>query len=126
MKLYISGPMTGVPDYNRGQFNRVAQELRNQGHEVLNPAELDDPQEIRQQIEEQGYAAVWAEVLSRDVEAILCNGIEGLVLLPRWWDSPGARLEVLAAMSAGLKLLSPVGLEPVNVKFEPEILGAAT
>jgi hypothetical protein len=33
--------MTGVEDYNFALFNRVAAELRAQGHVVFNPAEAD-------------------------------------------------------------------------------------
>lgn len=38
MKIYIAGPMTGVPNYNRSEFFRVAHELSKEGHIVLNPA----------------------------------------------------------------------------------------
>ncbi|MDP4455455.1 DUF4406 domain-containing protein, partial [Escherichia coli] len=40
MKIYIAGPMTGYPDYNRAAFNAKASELMAEGHIVLNPAML--------------------------------------------------------------------------------------
>lgn len=41
-KIYIAGPMTGIPDYNRPAFNEYAAKLVEQGHTVLNPATLPD------------------------------------------------------------------------------------
>ena len=43
MKLYIAGPMTCLPEYNFPAFHSTAAHLRGMGHEVLNPAELPDP-----------------------------------------------------------------------------------
>ena len=40
LKIYIAGPMTGYPDYNRAAFNAKASELMSEGHIVLNPAVL--------------------------------------------------------------------------------------
>jgi hypothetical protein len=40
MKIYIAGPMTGYPDYNRTAFFSKAKELMEEGHIVLNPALL--------------------------------------------------------------------------------------
>lgn len=37
--LFLCGPMTGLPDYNYPEFNRVAAQLRARGYTVLNPAE---------------------------------------------------------------------------------------
>ncbi|WP_149528154.1 DUF4406 domain-containing protein, partial [Escherichia coli] len=38
LKIYIAGPMTGYPDYNRAAFNAKASALMAEGHIVLNPA----------------------------------------------------------------------------------------
>jgi hypothetical protein len=39
-KIYLSGPMKGYPESNYPLFMKVAEELRNQGHCVYNPAEF--------------------------------------------------------------------------------------
>ncbi|MBS9438971.1 DUF4406 domain-containing protein [Photorhabdus noenieputensis] len=36
--VFISGPMTGKPGFNRGEFNTVAKMLKSQDLIVLNPA----------------------------------------------------------------------------------------
>lgn len=38
MKIYIAGKMTGLPDYNRTEFNLKEKYLEWKGHIVLNPA----------------------------------------------------------------------------------------
>lgn len=39
MRVYIAGPMTGVPEYNFPNFNYAAAAWRAAGWEVINPAE---------------------------------------------------------------------------------------
>jgi predicted dienelactone hydrolase len=38
--VYISGPMTGLENYNHAAFNQLASELAERGYIVLNPAIL--------------------------------------------------------------------------------------
>ena len=42
-RVYIAGPMTGLPDFNYPAFNAAAAKLRALGLEVLNPAENPPP-----------------------------------------------------------------------------------
>lgn len=41
MRVYISGPITGVEDYKE-RFAKAEQELKEQGHIVINPAKVDE------------------------------------------------------------------------------------
>lgn len=105
MKLYLAGPMTGVPQFNFPMFNRAAAFLRSLGHEVINPAEEDSP-EIRTRalasldgdpaalLRDTGES--WGTLLARDVK-IVADDIEGIVLLPGWLGSRGALLEATVA-----------------------------
>ena len=86
--IYISGPMTGMPDHNYPLFNLVAAELRMRGHEVINPAELDA-------LEDVPGSMPWEWYLRRDLKAML--DCDTLVLLPEWRISRGAKLEVYVA-----------------------------
>ena len=38
--VYLSGPMTGLPDYNRAAFNLRAEAFRAAGYSVNNPADI--------------------------------------------------------------------------------------
>lgn len=92
MKVYISGPMTGVEDLNHPAFNEAASWLRSCGHEVVNPAELGEPD---------GWT--WEQFLRRDLRYLLeCDAI---FLLPGWHASRGANLEQYVAVKLGLAVL---------------------
>lgn len=82
--LYISGPMSNIPECNYPEFNRVAVELREAGFVVINPAELTLPK-----------PGSYVDLLRRDLEALLhCDGV---ALLPGWANSRGATTEVHVA-----------------------------
>ena len=83
MKVYLSGPMTGLPDYNRPEFNRVAAILRDMGHEVFNPAEAEQPILYRVAL---ASGLMW-----------ICEEADGIVSLRGSADSPGARAEIEVA-----------------------------
>ena len=85
IRLYLSGPMTGIPDKNYIRFMDGAQILHIAGYEVVNPWELDlDKPEN-----------TWEECLRRDIkEEMTCQGV---ATLPGWKKSRGACLEVYIA-----------------------------
>lgn len=86
--LYLSGPMTGYRDFNAPGFNYVASEIRARGFYVVNPAELGEIAE-----------GVWTDYLKRDIRIILeCTG---LILLPGYGTSKGAKLERKVAYALG-------------------------
>ncbi|WP_233099577.1 DUF4406 domain-containing protein [Pseudomonas psychrophila] len=94
--LYLSGPMTGLPDLNFPAFHAMAARLRAVGHAVVNPAELDHPTKN------------WGECLRRDIVALMaCHCV---VTLPGWEHSKGARLEVLIADRLGMTVVSALDL----------------
>lgn len=94
MRIYIAGPMTGIPGLNFEAFNTEAARLRAIGHEVINPAEVSpDP------------TMPWAECMRRDIaELVKCDVVQ---LLPGWRTSKGASLEHDIAMRIGLTVLDP-------------------
>lgn len=113
MKGYLAEKMTGIPQFNFPWFDRTAERLREQGNEVLSPAELDDP-EIRKQfmastdgarqgIKEAG--TTWGELLARDVKLIADGGLDVVWVGPNWRESQGARLETFIAYLVGLPVL---------------------
>lgn len=103
---YLAGPMTGVPQFNFPLFDSVAATLRAAGRVVINPAELDG-EEVRAaclasphgSLEDlEGASFNLARTVGRDVQYVLGHSC-GLVLLPNWERSKGARVEAFTALT---------------------------
>jgi len=90
-KIYIAGPMTGIVDLNFPKFNRIAQVLRNEGWEVINPAEINPDVTMK-----------WEDCMRRDIAELLqCQHI---YMLSGWMASKGAFLEYHIAFELGLSI----------------------
>lgn len=114
MKVYLAGPMSGIPGFNIPAFEAAAEVLRGQGYEVVVPHELDDASGLGKEklmASEQGatedhekLGKTWGDLLARDVKLIADEGIEGIVVLKGWEKSRGARLEVYVGLLNGLPI----------------------
>jgi hypothetical protein len=92
--IYVSGPMTGLPDFNFPAFQEAAAALRAKGGVVVNPAELDG---------RDTGPMTWEDYLRRDIRALMdCTHI---ALLPGWEGSRGARLEAHIAAALGMEVI---------------------
>lgn len=100
MKTYIAGPMTGYPEFNHPAFHAKAKELRDEGFEVINPAEHDA---------EIGTDKPWDTYLRRDL-VLVAEQCDRIVCLPGWQDSKGASLEVYVGRQLGFEIVYPSGL----------------
>ena len=86
MKLYIAGPMTGLPEFNYPAFQDAERRLIAAGHEVESPA---TPGQV------DGWG--WRDYMRRGIRQMLdCDGV---ALLPGWEDSRGASIEARLARS---------------------------
>lgn len=91
-KIYLAGPMSGIPDFNYPAFNAEATRLRALGFHVENPAENDHPAD-----------QVWAGYLRTALRQMLtCDAV---ALLPDWHYSPGATLEYNVARAIGMSCI---------------------
>lgn len=91
--VYVCGPMRGHPKMNFPAFYEAEEKLKEQGYDVVNPARLD---------EDSGFVPngeVSDEFLKGAAERDLMGVIhcDGVVLLPSWEKSKGARAEVAVA-----------------------------
>lgn len=91
-RIYIAGPMTGLPDLNFPAFHAEARRLRAAGWLVENPAEINaDP------------TAGWEACMRKDIgRLVLCDAI---CLLPGWSRSRGASIEHFVAVHLGLAVV---------------------
>ena len=90
MKVYIAGPMTGLPHFNRPALNQAALNLSFEKHVALNPAILPDG------LTEADYMAVGITMLQR---------ADAIFLLTGWQFSAGARAEHALALKLGLEII---------------------
>ena len=96
MKYYLAGPMNGLPQLNFPVFDRVAASLRKQGYDIVSPSELDSPEERAAALKGR-QLRTWGELLSRDV-LLIANSVQGMILLPGWERSRGAKLEATVGL----------------------------
>jgi Domain of unknown function (DUF4406) len=91
-KLYVAGPMTGIPHANYPAFHAASKQLRDVGYAVLNPAE--------------NYAGhiglTHADYMRLDIQMVLL--VDGVAVLPGWRESKGASLEVHIADTLGIQV----------------------
>lgn len=90
MKVYLSGPMSGIPDNNFPAFHEWAARLRAQGYDVVSPAEIQE-------------AETWELCLRADLRE-MCN-CEAIALMPGWENSKGANLELHVAHRLGMQVI---------------------
>ena len=101
MKIYIAGPMRGIPLWNFPAFDAAAKELRAAGHYVISPAELD--REIG--LDEHDYPN-WPEwfkiedAMKRDFAQIV--SCDAICLLDGWENSIGVNHERAVAKACGI------------------------
>ena len=88
---YLSGPMSGYTDLNFPLFHRVTTAFRAQGVGVINPAEHAPAD------------TAWEDAMAEDFA--LLDDACGVILLPGWEFSSGARLEWAWARMLGIPRL---------------------
>lgn len=102
---YISGPMTGLPDFNREAFHTEAARLRTLGYRVENPAESSGGGSW------QGYMRMALIQMARS---------DWLYMLPGWEQSRGAKIEHRLALDIGLEVAYADGAERPTDRLEGE------
>jgi len=113
MKIYVAGPMRGIPEFNFPAFHAAAAWLREQGHTVFNPAERDIEVtgvdiskgnltgDNAQAEAEHGFNL--REALKDDL-VFICLEADAIALLPGWENSKGANAELATARALGLEV----------------------
>ncbi|WP_411197276.1 DUF4406 domain-containing protein [Klebsiella variicola] len=91
MKIYIAGPMTGLPFFNRPTFHDAESILVSGGHVVLNPAVLPGGLEQREYM---------------DICCAMIRCADAIFMLRGWERSEGAAAEHALAKKIGLKIFT--------------------
>lgn len=96
MNFYLAGPMRGYHLYNLHAFSLGAYRLRQMGHLVYSPFEIDlafNNYQPHEELEVQDFDLKAA--MCRDLEYIAGTHCEAIALLPYWSESKGAGVEVI-------------------------------
>lgn len=99
MRLYIAGPMSGLPEFNYPAFRSAGTLLGAKGFEVLNPVDAEKHNTT-------GATQSWDWYMRHALRMVL--DAEGIALLPNWEKSRGAKLEETVGRSLGLDI-RPLG-----------------
>jgi hypothetical protein len=107
MRVYLAGKMTGRVNWGFDHFDRVRDDYRARGFEVLSPADHDRLNGFEgigldgtpQQLEELGIEFDLVDALEHDFKMIASG--DGVVLLKGWEHSKGARAELAFAAALG-------------------------
>lgn len=92
---YLSGPITGNPDYMQ-QFEQAARDLSMKGYDVINPAALDRVIPTSR--------LSYDTIMNLDLELLALA--DYLVQMPGWEDSKGCNRELGFAQARDLIVVS--------------------
>ena len=91
MRVYISGPITGIENGNFEAFAGAEASLYALGHSVVNPHALPH-----------NHGKTWQDYMREDLRALLdCDAV---FTLPGWQMSRGASIEVKLAKDLGMMI----------------------
>lgn len=122
MKIYIAGPMTGLPQYNFVNFTKAKFMWQKLGHEVQTPFDANnrvwqkhfgknfDPYHAICDYGNKVMLDCWKE----DINVLLWADV--IALLPEWEKSRGARIEVQTALLFNKYIHNAITLERVKIK----------
>lgn len=92
MKIYISGPITGIKNFEKN-FSKAEKKLKKIGHEVVNPVKIGEA------LNNPSYE----DYMKADLKALLeCDAI---YLLDGWSNSKGANAEIKVAVICGIRII---------------------
>lgn len=101
MKIYIAGPVSGLPNYNRPAFDECESKLISLGYEVVNPHKICDCLDPTFD----SHA---------DYMKICLHGLldcDAIVFLDGYQDSKGSKIEAIVALHTGIQRVELSTLE---------------
>lgn len=100
-KIYLAGPMSGIPNHNKAEFLKWEAKLKTTGAEVFNPVTSPSSRLVQSGILS-GQAA-YRRCLATDLKWI-CEKATSIFMLRGWETSMGARAEHATATALGLHI----------------------
>ncbi len=95
-RLYLAGPMTGLPEFNHPAFHAAADQLRDAGYIVTNPADNGLPTDD----------TPWVDHMRRDIALMMQRRCNAVAILPGTSQSKGALVEWRLAKGLGFPVMT--------------------
>jgi hypothetical protein len=100
MRYYLSGSITKTKNF-KDVFKNAENSLRSLGvNSIFNPAESD----LDVPYSEETKGDVWKDYMKYDLKMLVDSDV--LVLLPGWYRSRGAKLEMVVCWFLGIRVVS--------------------
>ena len=116
--VYVSGPMSGLPDRNFTAFHEHSKRLREMGFTVLNPAASSEELGIRGHHTHEEIAHVLPQAFRADITSVLTCDAVVLIGEPEHIEkSVGADCELRIARWLGKPIVSHADLREVRLAF---------
>ena len=107
-KVFISGPMSGIKDFNKPAFDQAEKELTEAGYSVFNPA--------RMQLD----TDVWTHENIMSIDLAALDKCDYIYMLPKWYYSKGAIQEYHYANAIGVELLGTSDMKSPMKESKPK------
>jgi hypothetical protein len=104
LTYYLSGPISGDIKGNEAKFHEAVVELRARGYDIVSPVEVCTGHIEDFDLERTALDWIW--YMRRDIEALVNDKVQGIIMLPGWEGSRGARLELLIAKGLNMRAVS--------------------
>jgi len=89
-EIYLSGPMTNMPEHNVHAFRKAACRVKAFGFKPISPHELNEKKGLPPNLP-------WFRYMRSDIPEIASS--DGIYLLHGWHRSPGAIIELIVAIA---------------------------
>lgn len=114
MKVYIAGPMRGLPDGNLPAFDKAEGLWAKEGHTVFSPAALFRAMPYSIAVSDK---PTLTHIMQIDMACVMAS--DAIALLLGWQQSMGATAELSLAQFLGLKVYDAVTMEEIQPDIKP-------
>jgi hypothetical protein len=124
--LYLSGPMTGIAQFNYPAFFHVSALLRDVGYFVYNPAEHGEGAkfDVMNMTGNESPDVIDFDIRAAfaDYSRYICTEADAIAVLPGWENSRGAKAEVALARGIGLPVVDATTGHIIEVAISAQVV----
>lgn len=118
MRVYIAGPMRGLPNNNFEAFDEAEKRWQEAGWTVFSPANLwrviKYPTETAEDLESRERTSL---AMHHDLACI--HACDSIALLPGWEESRGTAVELALAQVLNLKIFNAMTMQEIHPRKIP-------